>query len=240
MRSSSALGSTVKTYGLFVALGATTALLIEKRAVAEQPARALVPKTVAAPVAPSFETKPEVVADPARRPTLTRVLNAAGLLITIAAVVFWAMFLRPQSLGGPAAYVLVSGKSMLPRYHTGDLVLVERQSHYHVGQVIAYRVPKGDAMAGAQVIHRIIGGDAKHGFVVQGDNRTAPDVWRPKPADIVGAKAMRFPNAVVLLQYLRSPLLLALMAASFVFVRVLGFGDEKSKTDDDSFLAEAA
>ena len=119
------------------------------------------------------------------------------------------MFLRPQSLGGPAGYVLVSGKSMLPLYHTGDLVLVERQSSYHVGDVIAYRVPKGDPMAGAQVIHRIIGGDAKHGFVVQGDNRTAPDVWRPKPEDIVGAKALRIPNAVVVLQYLRSPLLLA-------------------------------
>jgi len=243
MRSSSALGSTVKTYGLFVALGATTALLIEKRAVAEQPAPAPVPEPAPAPTALPVAPKPAVIEAPARRSTLTRVLNAAGLVLTIAAVVFWAMFLRPQSLGGPAAYVLVSGKSMLPRYHTGDLVLVERQSHYHVGQVIAYRVPKGDAMAGAQVIHRIIGGDAKHGFVVQGDNRTAPDVWRPKPADIVGAKAMRLPNAVILLQYLRSPLLLALMAASFVFVRVLGFGgDEKSKTDDDDdlFLADAA
>jgi len=243
MRSSRALGSTVKTYGLFVALGATTALLIEKRAVAERPAPVPAParETVLAPIV--LPDAPAVVAAPARRPTLTRVLNAAGLVLTIAAVVVWAMFLRPQSLGGPAAYVLVSGKSMLPRYHTGDLVLVERQSHYHVGQVIAYRVPKGDAMAGAQVIHRIIGGDAKHGFVVQGDNRTAPDVWRPKPTDIVGAKAMRFPNGVVLLQYLRSPLLLALMAASFVFVRVLGFGgDEKSKTDDDDdlFLADAA
>jgi signal peptidase I len=246
MRSSNALGSTAKTYGLFVALGATTALLIEKRAVAEQPAPALAlaPEAVAAPIDVPFETKPAPVAAPARRLTLTRVLNAAGLLLTIAAIVFWAMFLRPQSLGGPAAYVLVSGKSMLPRYHTGDLVLVEHQSRYHVGQVIAYHVPKGDAMAGAQVIHRIIGGDAKHGFVVQGDNRTAPDVWRPKPADIVGVKAMRFPNAVVLLQYLRSPLLLALMAASFVFVRVLGFGGEKDAetrdADDDSFLAEAA
>jgi len=44
------------------------------------------------------------------------------------------------------------------RYHTGDLVLVERQSSYHVGQLISYRVPKGDPMAGAEVIHRIIGG----------------------------------------------------------------------------------
>jgi signal peptidase len=242
MRSSRTLGSTVKTYGLFVALGATTALLIEKRAVAEKPAFAPVVVEAPAELPAEAETKP--VAAPTRRRRRTRVLNAAGLVLTIAAVVFWAMFLRPQSLGGPAAYVLVSGKSMLPRYHTGDLVLVERQSHYHVGQVIAYRVPKGDAMAGAQVIHRIIGGDAKHGFVVQGDNRTAPDVWRPKPTDIVGAKAMRFPNGVVLLQYLRSPLLLALMAASFVFVRVLGFGGEKDAEtrdeDDDSFLAEAA
>jgi signal peptidase I len=239
MRSSGALASTVKTYGLFVALGATTALLIEKRAVVEQPAPtlALVPEPIEIPVA----AHPEVVAAPPRRLTLPRILNAAGLVLTIAAVVFWAMFLRPQSLGGPAGYVLVSGKSMLPRYHTGDLVLVEHQSRYHVGQVIAYRVPKGDAMAGSQVIHRIIGGDAQHGFVVQGDNRTAPDVWRPKTADIVGAKALRLPGAVVVLQFLRSPLLLGLMAACFVFVRVLGFGGEKTATkDDDLFLAEAA
>jgi signal peptidase len=239
MRSSRALGSTAKTYGLFVALGATTALLLEKRAVAEKPVLEALPAPAPALVAAPVEAKP--VAAPARRRlTLSGFFNAAGLVLVVASVVFWAMFLRPQSLGGPAAYVLVSGKSMLPRYHTGDMVLVEKQSQYHVGEVIAYRVPKGDPMAGAQVIHRIIGGDAQHGFVVQGDNRTAPDVWRPKAADIVGAKAMRFPNAVVLLQFLRSPLLLGLMAACFVFVRVLGFGGEKETEDDDMFLADAA
>ena len=135
------------------------------------------------------------------------------------------MFLRPQSLGGPAGYVLVSGKSMLPRYHAGDVVLVERQSSYHVGEVIAYHVPKGDPMAGFQVIHRIVGGDALNGFVVQGDNRTAPDVWRPRPTDIVGAKALRIPHGVIVLQLLRSPLLLALLAGSFVFV--FGFGGSR-------------
>jgi signal peptidase len=236
---SSALGSTVRTYGLFVALGATTALLLEKRAVAEKPELAPVaPVAAPAPV----EVEPVPVAAPARRRlTLSGFFNAAGLVLVVATVVFWAMFLRPQTLGGPAAYVLVSGKSMEPRYHTGDLVLVERQSRYHVGEVIAYRVPKGDPMAGSQVIHRIIGGDAQHGFVVQGDNRTAPDVWRPKTADIVGAKVLRLPGAVVVLQFLRSPLLLGLMAACFVFVRVLGFGGEKTETkDDDLFLAEAA
>jgi signal peptidase I len=89
-------------------------------------------------------------------------------------------------------------------------------------------VPKGDPMAGAQVIHRIIGGNATRGFIVQGDNRTAPDVWRPKPQDIVGAKALRIPNAVLVLQFLRSPVLIALLAACFVFVHVLGRSPSES------------
>jgi signal peptidase len=165
------------------------------------------------------------------RSVLKRANEVASIAVVILLCVFWAMFLRPQSLGGPAGYVLVSGHSMLPRYHTGDMVLVERHSSYHVGQVIAYRVPKGDPMQGAQVIHRIIGGDAKHGFVVQGDNRTAPDVWHPKQGDIVGAKALRIPNAVVLLQFLRSPLLLGLLAASFVLVHLLAGGKRREEPE---------
>ena len=164
------------------------------------------------------------------RIALKRAWAIASVLLVIGLCAFWALFLRPQSLGGPAGYVLVSGHSMLPRLHTGDLVLVEHQSSYHVGQVIAYHVPKGDPMQGAQVIHRIVGGNAQHGFVVQGDNRTAPDVWRPKPGDIVGAKALRIPNAVLVLQYLRSPLLLGLLAASFVFVHLLA-GRKREEED---------
>ena len=159
----------------------------------------------------------------------TRTNKAAGIAIAILLCLFWAQFLRPQSLGGNAGYVLVSGQSMEPRYHTGDLVLVEKHASYHAGELIAYRVPKGDPMAGAQVIHRIIGGNAQSGFIVQGDNRTAPDVWRPKSGDIVGAKALRIPNAVLILQFLRSPILLALLAACFVFVRVLVPGDSEVK-----------
>ena len=155
------------------------------------------------------------------RAPFERANKAAGIALVVVVCLFWAHFLRPESLGGRAGYVLVSGQSMEPRYHTGDLVLVQRHAGYHVGQVIAYRVPKGDPMAGAQVIHRIVGGDAKSGFVVQGDNRTQPDVWRPKAGDIVGAKSLRIPDAIVVLQYLRSPIFLALLAACFVFVHAL-------------------
>jgi signal peptidase I len=157
--------------------------------------------------------------------------NSVVSLVALAVVLAgWALVLRPQSLGGPAGYVLVSGTSMEPKYHTGDMVLVLRQSHYAVGDVIAYRVPKGDVAAGAQVIHRIIGGNATTGFVVQGDNRSAPDVWRPRPSDIVGAKTLRIPNAIVVLQYLRSPFVLALLAACFVFVRVFSRDEPLGRT----------
>jgi signal peptidase I len=169
---------------------------------------------------------------PARSGTALRRANRiASVALVLVLLLFWAQYLRPQSLGGRAGYVLVSGESMLPRYKTGDLVLVERHSSYHVGQVIAYHVPKGDPMAGAQVIHRIIGGDAKRGFVVQGDNRTAPDVWRPKPGDIVGAKTLRIPHAIVVLQYLRSPVFLGILAAAFVFVHVLLRGRDEEQSD---------
>jgi signal peptidase I len=181
-----------------------------------------------------------------------RTNKAAGAALVVLVCLFWAQYLRPQSLGGHAGYVLVSGQSMEPRYHTGDLVLVEKHADYHPGEVIAYRVPKGDAMAGAQVIHRIVGGDAEHGFVVRGDNRTAPDVWRPRDADIVGTKALRLPGAIVVLQYLRSPVFLGILAAAFVFVNVLsggGAGDgaegeggtrPRVERDEDAVVLERA
>jgi signal peptidase len=121
---------------------------------------------------------------------------------------------------------------MNPLYHTGDMILVRRRSSYEIGDIIAYKVPKGDAMAGAQVIHRIVGGNATDGFIVQGDNRTAPDVWRPKNGDIVGSAVLQIPQAVVVLQYLRSPVLLGLLAASFVFVFFLTSGKNEEKEQE--------
>lgn len=179
------------------------------------------------------------------RAAFERTNKSAGIAVAILVCLFWAQYLRPQAFGGRAAYVLVSGESMLPHYRTGDLVLVEKQPSYHVGELIAYRVPKGDAMAGAQVIHRIVGGNAQSGFIVQGDNRTAPDVWRPKPRDIVGVKALHIPNAVLVLQFLKSPLFLGLLAACFVFVRVLARDDDEDEVvaqdeEDDAALRPAA
>jgi signal peptidase len=132
-----------------------------------------------------------------------------------AAVLLW--FCWPQSLGGRAGWVLVSGTSMLPRLHTGDLVLVERRPSYHVGEVVAYRVPKGQVGAGFVVIHRIVGGNGSTGWSMKGDNRTAPDLWYPTNRDVIGAKLLRIPDAWLVLRVLHMPFLLALFAGFGAF-----------------------
>lgn len=119
----------------------------------------------------------------------------------------WWLTLGPQFLGGPADYVIVSGRSMEPTLFTGDLAVVRRQSEYEVGDVVAFRVD------GGAVIHRIVGGDAESGFVMLGDNNPSIDRWRPTPAEISGTMWFHVPDAGGWLGRLRSPQHLNVFAA---------------------------
>jgi signal peptidase I len=149
--------------------------------------------------------------------------------LALVAALGW--FCLPQSLGGRADWVMVSGTSMLPRLHTGDLVLVEHQSSYHVGEVVAYRVPKGEIGAGYVVIHRIIGGSGTTGWTLQGDNRTAPDLWHPTDHDVIGSKLLRLPDAWLVLRLFHMPVLLGLFAAFAAFVMIVLGGRDEDDAD---------
>jgi signal peptidase len=162
-----------------------------------------------------------------RPSALARAWSIARWVLVGAVVVFWFVALRPQGLGGPAGFVLVSGKSMLPTMHTGDLVIVHRHDRYRVGDVIAYHVPKPDPAAGAQVIHRIVGGSAEQGFVVQGDNRTAPDIWHPKHDDVIGSEWVHIPRAGKLIVWIHTPVFIAALAAFAVVLWILYSGDSE-------------
>src|SRR3990170_1536652 len=113
---------------------------------------------------------------------------AEGCLLLV-----WFVIFRPIGLGGPASYVMVSGTSMLPTLKTGDLVVAQRQDSYAVGDIVAFRVPRGEPAAGAIVIHRI-SGEAEGGFVVQGDNKRYPDTWEPTADDILGRLWLLIPG----------------------------------------------
>ena len=147
--------------------------------------------------------------------------RALTLTLIGGVVVVWAFTLRPQALGGPAVFVAVRGSSMLPTYQHGDLVVVESAAHYHIGEVVAYRVPAGLVGAGKIVLHRIIGGDATLGFTLQGDHNTAPDPWSPRQADVVGVATFRLANAGRLIALVRQPAILAGLAAALVVTVIL-------------------
>jgi signal peptidase len=142
------------------------------------------------------------------RAAATTALKALPALACLAIVAGWFLLLRPASLGGPASYVIVAGRSMEPGLRLHDLAIVRKQGAYHAGDVIAFRVPEGE------VIHRIVGGDAQSGFVTKGDNNEEPDLWRPRPADIKGALWFRIPAGGRVLEFVARPVNAAILAGS--------------------------
>ena len=154
------------------------------------------------------------------RPSWASPRAFASVIVTVALVGAWFIFLRPTFLGGPTSYVLVSGQSMEPTLHDGDFVIARHQASYRKGDIAVYRVPAGDPGAGNLVIHRIIGGSAEDGYLLQGDNRTTPDLWRPRPSDMAGSLLMTVPRVGRLVPYLRSPFIVAAFTGYMAFLLV--------------------
>lgn len=146
------------------------------------------------------------------------VRGLASSLALLAVAAAWFAYVRPTTLGGATGYVMVSGESMEPGLSSGDLVLTRRAAEYRRGDVIAFRIPEGDVGAGATVIHRIVGGSAEAGYVTRGDNRDADDRWRARPQDVVGRLVVQVPSAGGWVAIVRSPPVLAGLAAALTLL----------------------
>ena len=135
-------------------------------------------------------------------------------------LVGWAIWLRPEFAGGRVDYIIVGGQSMRPVLHGGDLVMVQREPTYRVGDVVAYRIPNG-VFRGRRIIHRIVGGAGEQGFVMRGDNNAEDDLWQPRSSDIEGKLWKRLPGAGRVVAFARAPAVLAAVAGGFVFAFVM-------------------
>lgn len=111
--------------------------------------------------------------------------NAAGWVVL--AIVAW--FAWPITLHGGTSYVLVSGESMLPTYEPRDMVIA-RAGEPEVGDVIVYAPAD---LGGAQIVHRIIGGNADDGWVMQGDNNDFIDPFEPTADEVRGVVKVHLP-----------------------------------------------
>lgn len=134
---------------------------------------------------------------------------AVSLLLVGALAISWIL-LAPMQTGGQVAYVIISGNSMEPKIHLGDLVLVRERSQYLVGDAVVYRHP-----GSGHVFHRIISQDGDS-FTLKGDNNSWIDFHQPKEDDIVGKLWLHIPFAGTLINFLRKPINLALLTVVMV------------------------
>ena len=165
-----------------------------------------------------FSQTPLIGADPESfgKRTGFRLRHVIVLSITCALIGVWALFFRPQMLGGPISNIAVSGNSMLPTYQSGDFLIVKEEDSYAVGDIVVYAIPADDVGAGRRVVHRIVGGD-ETGFEMRGDNNPNLDPWRPTQDQIVGQVWFRIPSLAALLSHLRNPTFLAITIGFVVF-----------------------
>ncbi len=113
-------------------------------------------------------------------------VTSAAAAIFVAGL-FWINFAPPR-MGGDSIYVVTSGISMEPRFHTGDLAVLRPASYYHVGEIVGYQAP----VIGI-VLHRIIGEVDGH-FLMKGDNNNFVDTYHPTPRDVVGRLWLHVPK----------------------------------------------
>ena len=149
---------------------------------------------------------------------MRRAVELATFVVFVGA---WALFLRPTSLGGPATYIVIRGDSMLPGYHSGDLVILQAAGSYAAGDAIGYRVPEGEVGAGHVVVHRIVGGDGSEGFTVVGDNNPAPDPWLPRTSDVAGKVWLLLPGFGRVVATLHQPAVAGALAVSLLVMIAL-------------------
>ncbi|MGH2872011.1 MAG: signal peptidase I, partial [Solirubrobacteraceae bacterium] len=152
-----------------------------------------------------------------RRPSV-RSAVVTGALVLLASL-GW-LYLAPTSIGGSTPYVVTSGISMEPLFHTGDLALVRPASQYRVGEIVAYH----STLLHVIVLHRIV---AIHGgrFTFKGDNNHFLDPTHPTRALLVGRLWMRIPHGGALVHWLHRPLTGALLAGGLGLIFVLGAGE---------------
>jgi len=156
-----------------------------------------------------------------RRVWRRRALKVLELTIGLGLAAAWAVTLRPTTLGGPATYIVVRGDSMLPNYHSGDLVVLRAADAYVAGDVVGYRVPDGEIGEGHVVLHRIVDGDGGNGFTVEGDNNPAPDPWQPHFGDVAGKLWVLVPGFGRLITLAHQPVIAGALATSFVVMLLL-------------------
>jgi signal peptidase I len=143
-----------------------------------------------------------------RIPLTAQQLTALSRVLALGLLAFVWIQLAPHQLGGRSDYVVTSGISMEPRFHTGDLAVVRSQGDYHVGEIVAYH----SKMFHTTVLHRIIKIQNGH-YWFKGDNNDFVDLEHPAKGALIGALWLHLPGAGHQFRQIGSPIVVGLLVA---------------------------
>ena len=140
-----------------------------------------------------------------------------------AMIAMWLAF-APTQAGGLASYIVVIGNSMEPNFHIGDLVIVHEEPNYQIGDAVVYR----NLELSNFVFHRIIEQKLGH-FTLQGDNNSWTDTYQPSQDEVLGKLWLHIPKGGDIMQRIRNPFIMALIAGVLGGILAFGFFTGKSK-----------
>ena len=155
---------------------------------------------------------------------MTRTLKITVSIVGVVLLGVGWYFFAPTQIGGQASYVTIRGVSMEPLIHKGDLVILEKRSHYDVGDIVAYRSSDIHSV----VLHRIVGRDGDR-YIMRGDNTTGPDREHPLFKDFVGERWIQLDGMGTWLNRVREPKSAALLTGLAVLLAGGGMGATHSR-----------
>lgn len=131
-----------------------------------------------------------------------------NLSVFLALAALWLFGLVPTQVGGTLTSMVVSGISMEPNIHAGELVVLRQRPEVRVGDIAAYR----NAYAKATFLHRVVARQAG-GYVFKGDNLAWRDPGVAARSQIKGVLWFKVPVVGRAVAWLQVPLHGALVAA---------------------------
>jgi len=150
--------------------------------------------------------------------------------MSIVLLVFLGLAVWPASKGGPLTFAIVSGESMEPGYHTGDLLVAVRKfDGYQVGDSIVYMVD--DERLHGRVVHRITAQLPNGNFLTRGDNKPFNDPWEVRPDWILGEVELLVPQVYTALRIMASPIFLGTIFGLIVVLLLWPRDDDDEPTD---------
>lgn len=145
-----------------------------------------------------------------------------GTLVALVALA-WHFF-APSNIGGSTRYVVTSGVSMQPHFHTGDLAIVRPASNYKVGDVVAYH----STLLHVTVLHRIIARQGNR-YVFKGDNNNFIDPVKPTRTELLGKLWIHLPHGGIVLKAMHAPIVAAVLCVLVGLFVVFGFGEHRRR-----------